>query len=865
VLRQSRFDRGNGMDVLSSPRVRIACRVVIMLAMSFVPAAGQQDSVTVIAGSRYRLDPALHPQLGSGYRNLWTVPIRVPLLRPDTFAGGLTLLQRGTGMQTASLRFRGADGAEYVFRSVDKNQEGGLPEDLHGTITSRLIQDQVSAKHPAAAIIVDPLLSAAGVPHPVPRLAVMLDHPSLGEHREEFGGMLGTIEERPEERDEAEGFGGFVRIVGTESLLERIAVSADDRVDPSAYLRARLLDLLVGDWDRHGDQWRWGARTGDGATLWIAIPRDRDNAFFSADGLLARLGGAFRSNVQKFEDRYTNVGGLVHNAQRLDRLILPALPLPVWMAIAGELRVAISDEVITTAVRKMPPEYFAIGGADLERKLRSRRDLLEEVAYDFYLLLATEVDVHATDGDDRALMTRRGDGSARVQLFASGDRSTPYFDRTFMSGETREVRVHLAGGADLALVEGEGSGITIRVIAGEHGDILEDRSTPRAARATVFHLDGGLGRAVPARGTRIERRAFVPPVSESPAENNAPPPRDWGRSFAPFAPEVRWDSRIGPVVGGGPAWTRYGFRHLPYAVRARTTLLVAPLHQRVGAVGEIHRIHTGGFQETRLEARASQISNTRFLGFGNETSRGAPGAPDLIWATEYGTSAELTHRLGARSHLVAGPRVSYLDPEPSEWVPRAPGGDPYGLAGFRVTGVFDGRGTGGVSNPGVRVAAFSEAYPLTWGSVSDAVLRGGAWGSAILPLPGPLEPRLGVRAAGELVSSGAPLQQGAFLGGGGSLRGYPDQHFVGDAAASGSAELRTRLTRVDLLVARTEVGSLLFVDAGRVFVRGERSTRVHIGKGVGLWFATLNRALVGHAAIASGEGVVLHGGFGMPF
>ncbi len=35
-------------------------------------------------------------------------------------------------------------------------------------------------------------------------------------------------------------------------------------VDARAYLRARLMDVLIGDWDRHLEQWRWARYENDG-------------------------------------------------------------------------------------------------------------------------------------------------------------------------------------------------------------------------------------------------------------------------------------------------------------------------------------------------------------------------------------------------------------------------------------------------------------------------------------------------------------------------------------------------------------------------------------------------------------------------
>src|SRR5690606_7872974 len=209
------------------------------------------------------------------------------VLDPDTFAGGLKVGELGGGKQTVSVRLYDASGREYVFRSVDKDQSGGLPEDFRGTLVSRVAQDQVSSKHPTAALIVAPLLEAAGVLHARTQLLVVPDHPVLGEHRERFAGMLGTLEERPNEYERGiSAFAGAERIAGTETLLDHLEEGSEHRVDAPAYLRARLVDFLIGDWDRHLDQWRWARFDREGVHRWAPIPRDRDNAFSRYDGLV---------------------------------------------------------------------------------------------------------------------------------------------------------------------------------------------------------------------------------------------------------------------------------------------------------------------------------------------------------------------------------------------------------------------------------------------------------------------------------------------------------------------------------------------------------------------------------------------------
>ena len=63
----------------------------------------------------------------------------------------------------------------------------------------------------------------------------------------------------------------------------------DHRADQLAVLRARLLDILVADFDRHFDQWKWATNDTGKGKLYYPIPRDRDQVFFNSDGLLIKL------------------------------------------------------------------------------------------------------------------------------------------------------------------------------------------------------------------------------------------------------------------------------------------------------------------------------------------------------------------------------------------------------------------------------------------------------------------------------------------------------------------------------------------------------------------------------------------------
>ena len=70
------------------------------------------------------------------------------------------------------------------------------------------------------------------------------------------------------------GFAGATEILSGEDFWKRVDASPKDRHDASAFLTARLIDLMIGDWDRHRKQWRWAKIPGKEGLQ--ALPEDRE-------------------------------------------------------------------------------------------------------------------------------------------------------------------------------------------------------------------------------------------------------------------------------------------------------------------------------------------------------------------------------------------------------------------------------------------------------------------------------------------------------------------------------------------------------------------------------------------------------------
>lgn len=823
-----------------------------LLALTPVGARGQIDSVAVRPGPQY-VAGSLHERLlGSGYRHLWVAAVRVQVLDLGRFAGGLTPIEPGGGRQTRTLHLRGDDGRRYIFRSVDKFVEQVLPDDLIGTFAHDLIQDQTATFHPTGALVVSRLLDATGLLHVDPRLVVMPDDPRLGEHRAQFAGMLGQIEERPNEGpDGTPGFAGSSRVVGMDRLRERLEEDPSQRPDAREYLAARLMDFVVGDTDRGSDQWRWAAEERpDGGLLFRPIPRDRDFAFVRSDGLLAPAVRMLFPKAVAYGPSYPSMKALTFSSIHLDRLLLTQLPREAWDSVARGLQARLTDEAIAMALLAMPQEHVAKEAERLGAALWARRDGLPAIAARFYDRLAGEVDVRATDMADEVVVDHLPDGSLDVRLSAGS--VGEYFQRRFRPAETNEVRIYLLDGADRAVVRGAGdSSIRVRVIGGPGDDMLMD-STGDAVRGISFYDAEGDNAVVAGPGTGVDRRAFDLPADPDDwfaRRVRRARFRDWG-SASSLGPVLEYGEGAGVVVGAGLQRTRYGFRRVPYAHRLWADASWATSSGGFGFELGARRAWENSPWAASLVLDGEQYHAMRFYGFGNDAPEPSDHAVALVMQDRVRLTPGLTFDPSHGTRLTVGLRARYIDPRPVAGSPldRAEvfGGDGFstlgGLARVDVDRTTSGNG---FTRDGYALTADLGLHPGIWDARDP-------FGTAGLEARGYVDmgATIALRAGGRKSWGAFPVQDAALIGGKSTLRGFRHQRFAGDGALYGSTELRVPLVRLRLLV-RGRLGALGFADAGRVYLDGASQGGWHTGLGGGLSFTTLGTTIT--ATWARGE------------
>ncbi|MDX1406827.1 MAG: hypothetical protein R3330_01805, partial [Saprospiraceae bacterium] len=420
--------------------------------------------------------------LGEHYRTSWTQPVRVPFLNLDTTFDGLIPYQVGGGRQTQSLKFVSENSEEYVFRSVDKDPSKALSYDLRETIVSLTVQDQTTTQHPYGALVASDLLDELDILHARPQLFVMPDDDKLGPFRNQFGNMLGMIEERPTGRKEVqETFAGADEIKQSISMFRMLYKDRDNYIDQQEYVRARAFDILVGDWGKHEDNWKWAGYTSGKGLKFRPIPRDRDHVFSRWDGFLPWLADRewAKPSGENFDYEIKGLRSLMWQARHLDRFAANGATLDDWLAEATFIQSRLPDEVVDEAVQTLPAEVYQLSGEEIAAKLKSRRDDLDEYVREYYKMLAKEVDVVGSVKNELFEVTRRSDGQVLVEMFKirQGEKDLRFYSRTFDPAFTREIRLFGLQGDDQFEISGEArESILIRVLPGQGNDRIIDAS-----------------------------------------------------------------------------------------------------------------------------------------------------------------------------------------------------------------------------------------------------------------------------------------------------------------------------------------------------------------------------------------------------
>lgn len=569
--------------------------------------------------------------LGEHHRTVYQHDYKFPVLDLNTFKGGMVPVKRGGGNQTNGLRLKTKkDGKQYVMRAMTKDASRTLPFPFNKMTAAKFIaEDNFLSTHPFAPTAIPYLAEAANIYHTNPTLYFVPKQPALGVFNDEYGGDVYLVEERPAGSWEGTGnFGDSKKIVGTPDVVAKIVKNHKHYIDGKWALRSRLFDMIIGDWDRHDDQWRWARfdkndpKDGDEHYLYRPIPRDRDQAFSKYDGAFiefARLFMPFLRQLRIYNPEIQNMKWMHWSSRTFDRTFLNELDWQDWQQQVNYLQKNMTDEAIENAFKHWPAKVQELTADHIIHSIKTRRDNLDKIALKFYQRLSKKADVFGTDKKEIFEVDRMADGQVKVRVWESnkqGEKEHLFFERTFTSDVTEEIHIYGVGDKDIFKVKGEvNKSILVRLIGGQGKDVFIDESYVKKGSPKTLVYDDlkkntvELGReAKDKRGEHREMNIYDRKASHYETD-----------FFVPL-PVIAANPDDGFTLGMNAHLTKYAFKKSPYAALHSFGLTYAFATKSIAFNYEGDYLDVFGHGDFFLEARLHNSAYAaNFYGLGNET------------------------------------------------------------------------------------------------------------------------------------------------------------------------------------------------------------------------------------------------------
>ncbi len=822
--------------------LKLIVAVLFLFTTPYCIAQNSPDSTrykTIAAGPKYHR-PVFYQWLwGTNYRKEWTAPISFPVTFLDTLKGGIKELKEGGAHQSRSLHIKNTEDKAYALRSVDKSLDKVIPKIFHKTFIANIVNDEVSTSHPYGALGIPVMAKAAGIPHTNPYYLWVPKQPILDSLNKKYGGMLYLFEQRPAgDWSDADNLGNFKKFIGSDELLDKMYGDKSNQVDQVSFARARLFDMLIGDWDRHWDQWKWGLVEKGEKKIYEPIPTDRDQAFFKGNGILLKLviSASGIKFAQPFDYTIKNVATFNSAKNLLDRFFTNELTLDQWQAQARYLQQSVTDSIIESSIQQMPPEIFTISGNELIAKLKSRRSHLEEYATQYYYFLAKEVEVVGSKKNEYFEITRLNDEETTLKLYnidkAGNKDDSSFYSRTFKTSETNEIRLYGLSGKDVYIINGKvNKGIKIRMIGGDQKDSIVNNSNLKV------HVYDDKNNAFVGSKTKIHRSDSTDHVYNF--DYYLPDKKG-------FKPLAFYDYNDRFYVGLGYGFVHHKWRRLPFASEHNIALHYSLSQKAFSVIYKALFPKIVGKWDLLLNADYDAVRWTNFYGIGNNNDSSTTNIDfNRMRNRDISASIGVQHGFGKSTVELSGffQSVKIIDDNErfiaKSFAPSNPdifSTSNYAGAQLNYKLVF-------LNDSIVPTKGFTFFGNATYTQTVQTSHSFESYSGIIqsyIPLFSKFS--LAIRARGATVSGDPMFYQLPHIGGPDELRGYVRERFWGNTAFTNNNELRF-ITNFKSHLFNGKIGLAIFYDEGRVWVPNENSDIWHTDYGAGILLAPFNKFL----------------------
>ncbi|PKB18289.1 metallophosphoesterase [Flavobacterium sp. 5] len=792
---------------------------------------------------------------GQHYRKYYSLPVEAKTATLDTLFGGVKPVREGGGHQSNSLRLVDAEGKEYAMRALKKStsrffqsvlfKDQFVSNQFKKTYAEDFLYDFYTTSHPYTPLAVGSMADKIGVPHTNPNLYYIPKQKTLKKYNSNFGDELYLIEEQlSSEQKGAKSLGNPLDIISTDDLMKNMRKDEKYTIDEPAYIKARLFDMLIGDWDRHSDQWRWGEYKENGKVIYKPIPRDRDQAFTKYDGALMVIimTSPLLRHQKTFKKDIRNVKWLNREPYSQDIAFLKTADEKEWLAQAKYIQEHLTDKDIDNAFVSLPKEVQDETIEDIKRKLKTRKNKLQHYAKEYYEVLQRTVLVVGTDKKDKFIVNHISKNNTEIAVYRvkkEGDELL--YTKKFNAKETKNIWVYGLDDDDIFEVKGNAkSGIKIKLIGGQNNDSY---TVENGKKLKIYDF-----KSKPNSYT-LDSKAEA--ILTDDYETNLYDYEKVKYNVFTLTPWGGYNPDDGVKLGAITSYTVNNFNQHPFS--QKHTLKANYFFATSGYEFTYNGIFPQRLGKWNFEIESKFTSpnfTINYFGYGNETINS-----DQTYGLDYNRvrlrtlraapSIKKTGRYGSEIGLYTLFEKIKVEETTDRYI---------NIPGAVNPNVFDNQQfVGGAIKysfenydvPSLPTMGFGFSLAGSWKmNVNDT--------KANFPT---LETKLNfnhkIDADGQLVlatilkskvlfNNNFEFYQGATLGGDYDLRGFRNERFLGKSSFYQSTDLRWNIGRIKKSLIPMTFGILGGFDYGRIWLDGENSNKWHQSAGGGIWINGLN-------------------------
>ncbi|MDP9229399.1 MAG: BamA/TamA family outer membrane protein, partial [Bacteroidota bacterium] len=825
------------------------------------------DSVVVAANPNLKGNGFKKLFFGKNYRAEWTEPVKVKVLDILTEKGGLKPTVRGGGKQTKSLRFDDSTGKEYSLRSIQKFPAPAIPPELRGTFAKDIVEDGISASYPYGSLSTIYLEAAAHVPVLEKQLLYVADDTLLGRFRDEFANTLCILEEKEP--------GHIKKTFNTDEVIVKLMKDNDDHINQKTVLHARLLDMFIMDFDRHEGQWRWYTTDTGKGKLYNPIPKDRDQAFFTNQGIIPALARqrALVPDIQGLRPKAYDIKTFNNSARNFDRTFLNGLNEEDWKKGIDEFLSLMTNDVIEKSLQLQPKEIQKYSAKKIVNILKERRKYLESDALKYYRFISKIVNVVGSTQNELFTITRSHNSVHVVvnKLNKEGEVKSKMYDRVFDPHVTKEIRLYGMAGDDKFIFSGERNRIKIRIIGGPGKDEFE--SEGNSNRTLVYDAS-------------FEENKFTGNNNFRKKISSDPTVNQYNRLYykynvLSYLLSGAYNRDDGLFLGLKFNYTTHGFRKEPYKTNHQIIISRALATNAFNIKYNADFISAIGHSDLLIRSDIKAPINIKnFFGLGNESVFDeAKYKSNRYYRARYNladVSLLLRKNLQSWMNVTFGPAFQYYNLDSNQNKNRF-------INNFSENGLDPALTSKNKTYLGL-------ALNLDIDSRNNKVLptRGSTLNMSVKPMLGLNKAAQNYAQLNFDIAIFASITQETrivfatrlgiahnighyeffqanYLGGNENLRGFHNYRFAGGTRIFNNTEIRFRIADFKTYLFPGAVGLVVFNDIGKVSLTDQHTTKWHDGYGAGLWITPLKRFVITGYYTRSVEGVLPLVTFGFQF